>query len=207
MGGHKAGEIASSMAVDIVSAKFSSKRDELNQEDRIISLIKESIEDANKAIYLKSHNNEDYSGMGTTITMAYIFENKIYIGHVGDSRAYFIKDYDIEQITEDHSLINELLKNGSITKEEAKKHPQRNMITRAVGTSYNIEMDIITKEYEKDDILLICSDGLSNMVSDDEIKRWLKKESDMKILCEKLILTAKDNGGLDNITIIAIKFE
>lgn len=207
MGGHKAGEIASSMVVDIIKEKFLEEHDNLKEESYIVSIIKESIKDANDIIYLKSLEDPKYSGMGTTITLAYVFENKVYIGHVGDSRAYFYDEKGIVQITEDHSLINELLKNGSITLEEAKNHPQRNMITRAVGTSCSIEMDIISKSYEKDNILLICSDGLSSMVSDKEINNWLKKEKDMKTLCEKLVLASKDNGGLDNISVVAIKFE
>lgn len=206
MGGHKAGEVASTMARNIIENNFSEAKDELLNVDMIIHLIKSSIEEANIKIYLKSLEDEKYKGMGTTITLAYIFKDKICIGHVGDSRAYLISKGDIFQITEDHSFVNELLKTGSITKEEAKTHPKRNMITRAVGSSSIIEMDLIIKEYDKSDILLLCSDGLSNMLKEFEIKDVFIGENDIQKACETLVAMANNKGGFDNITIVAIKF-
>lgn len=206
MGGHKAGEVASIMARSIIEGNFLNAKEKLSNEDTIIRLIKKSIEEANTKIYLKSLEDEKYKGMGTTITLAYVFENKVYIGHVGDSRAYLVRDKDIFQITEDHSFVNELLKTGSITKEEAKNHPKRNMITRAVGSSSIIEMDLIIKEYYKDDILFLCSDGLSNMLKEFEIKDVFIKEEDIQKACETLATMANSRGGFDNITIVAIKF-
>ncbi len=206
MGGHKAGEVASTMARNIIENNFSEAKDELLNEDIIIHLIKSSIEEANIKIYLKSLEDEKYKGMGTTITLAYIFKDKICIGHVGDSRAYLIRNGDILQITEDHSFVNELLKTGSITKEEAKTHPKRNMITRAVGSSSIIEMDLIIKEYDKNDILLLCSDGLSNMLKEFEIKDVFIGENDIQKACETLATMANNKGGFDNITVVAIKF-
>ena len=169
-------------------------------------MIKESIEEANTKIYLKSLQDEKYKGMGTTITLAYIFKDKICIGHVGDSRAYLIREGNICQITEDHSFVNELLKTGSITKEEAKIHPKRNMITRAVGSSSIIEMDLIIRECNKNDILLLCSDGLSNMLKEFEIRDVFMGENDVQKACETLATMANNKGGFDNITIVAIKF-
>ncbi len=206
MGGHKAGEVASIMARSIIEGNFLNAKEKLLNEDTIVRLIKKSIEEANTKIYLKSLENEKYKGMGTTITLAYVFENKVYIGHVGDSRAYLVRDKDIFQITEDHSFVNELLKTGSITKEEAKNHPKRNMITRAVGSRSIIEMDLIIKEYYKDDILFLCSDGLSNMLKEFEIKDVFIKEEDIQKACETLATMANNRGGYDNITIVAIKF-
>ncbi len=127
------------------------------------------------------------------------------IGHVGDSRAYIIRDKHIIQITEDHSYINELLKNGTITLEEAKSHPKKNMITRALGASSIVEVDLIQKKYKKNDILLICSDGLFNMLNEDEICEVFKKESSMKTCTKTLIDMANEKGGFDNITVIAVK--
>lgn len=207
MGGHKAGEIASSMAIDIIEKNFTNLKNKSIDEDKIIKLIKKSIEEANTKIYLKSIGNKQLKGMGTTITLAYILKNKIYLGHVGDSRAYLIKDEDIYQITEDHSFVNELLKSGSITKEEAKTHPKKNMITRAVGSSSIIEMDLMVKKYDKNDILILCSDGLTNMVTDSEILETLKSEYDVQKSCEILVDLANDNGGRDNITVVAIKLD
>lgn len=206
MGGHKAGEVASTMAMAIIENNFIEAKDNLTNEDTIIKLIKKSIEEANTKIYLKSLEIKEYEGMGTTITLAYIIGDKICIGHVGDSRAYLIEDDKITQITEDHSYVNELLRTGSITKEEAKSHPKRNMITRAVGSSSIIEMDLIVKEYNKNDILLLCSDGLSNMLKEFEIYEVLKTQKDMQKACETLATMANNKGGLDNITAVSIKF-
>ncbi|MBU5426482.1 Stp1/IreP family PP2C-type Ser/Thr phosphatase [Tissierella pigra] len=206
MGGHNAGEVASGMAMNIIEKRFLESKDELKDENMVIKLIKKLIEEANTKIYLKSLENEKYKGMGTTITLSYIFNEKICIGHVGDSRAYLIRDREMLQITEDHSFVNELLKTGSITKEEAKTHPKRNMITRAVGTSSIIEMDLIIKEYTKDDILILCSDGLFNMLKEFEIKDVFIEEKDIQKACDTLATMANNRGGLDNITVLAIKF-
>ena len=206
MGGHKAGEMASTMARDIIQTNFMGNKIKLDEENNILKMIKSSIEEANTKIYLKSLEDEEFKGMGTTIILAYIFENQIYIGHVGDSRAYLIRDKEITQITEDHSYVNQLLKTGSITKKEAKNHPKRNMITRAVGSSSIIEIDLIAKESNQDDILLLCSDGLTNMVGDNQILKSFKNNEDVQESCDELVKLANDKGGIDNITVIAIKF-
>lgn len=205
MGGHRSGEVASAMAMEIIKNKFSLSEDTLNKKKNILETIKNSIELANTKIYLKSIENKSFTGMGTTITLGYIFSNKIFIGHVGDSRAYLIRDNKINQITEDHSYVNELLKLGSITIEEARNHPKKNMITRAVGSSSKISMDLIVKEYKKDDILLLCSDGLFNMLEDNEINEVFNREKDMQKACETLAKEANKKGGLDNITLVSIK--
>lgn len=205
MGGHNAGEIASKMAVDIIKKYFSENKEDLKDKDKLFAIIESSIKEANRQIYKTSKECKIFSGMGTTITLAYILKDNVYIGHVGDSRAYFIRDNTISQITEDHSLVQELVRNGSITIEEGKTHPQRNMITRAAGTSKDIEVDIIKREFNNKDILFICSDGLSNMVSDSEILDIFNRTSSIKKACEGLINQAKSNGGKDNITIIAIR--
>lgn len=206
MGGHNAGEIASSIAVEAIKEKFMETRENLQSKDSIIKTIKDSVFEANKKIYFKALSTPECSGMGTTLTMSYIFDNEIYIGHIGDSRAYYISDSDIDQLTEDDSLVNELIKNGSITIEEAKNHPQRNVITKALGTSIDIEVDIQTIKYKIGDILIICSDGLSNMVKEDKVFDIIKSEEDVSLACQSLIDLAKKNGGSDNITLIIIKF-
>lgn len=206
MGGHKAGKLASSMARDIIQSNFNKEEKDLDNEKSILKKIKTSIEEANTKIYLKSMEDEEFKGMGTTVTMAYIFKDKICLGHVGDSRAYLIRNKEISQITEDHSYVNQLLKMGSITKKEAKTHPKRNMITRAVGSSSIIEIDLITKKWDKNDILILCSDGLTNMVKDTQILQTFKDGDPVQESCENLVKLANNKGGLDNITIIAIKF-
>lgn len=207
MGGHKAGEIASKMAVDIISSDLEKDLSSLELDDNsIIGRIQSSIGNANKKIYNESLKDEKFSGMGTTVTLAYKNNEKIFIGHVGDSRAYLLRKDNLSQLTKDHSLVEELIRNGSISREEAKLHPQRNIITRAVGTSQEIEADIIVKEKLKDDILLLCTDGLSNMLMDEEIKEYLLVNENMQKLCEELVRLANEKGGFDNITVLAIKF-
>ena len=207
MGGHKCGEIASSMALDIVKKQFLNFDEKAKSKDDVLKLIKHSIEEANIKIYLKSLEMEECQGMGTTMTLAYIYKENILLGHVGDSRAYIIENSHIRQLTEDHSYINELLKNGTITPEEAKTHPKKNMITRAVGSSSNLEIDLIEKKYNVGDILLLCSDGLFNMLDEEDIKQVFNREDNMQNACEILTTMANEKGGLDNITVVAIKFD
>lgn len=206
MGGHKAGEVASNMAVEIVKDFFIEKKEELkkNKVD-ILKFIRSAVEKANTIIYKKSIENDEFHGMGTTITMAYIFENKLYIGHVGDSRAYLLRNNKFIQITEDHSLVAEMVKKGSISEEEAECHPQRNIITRAIGTDDEVITDIIVEDIYKDDILLLCTDGLTNMMNDDEIKEILINKIDLQKNCNSLVKKANRLGGIDNVTVIAIK--
>lgn len=207
MGGHKAGEVASRMAIEIISKKLIESLKNLILDDKgIQDLIKESIFLANEEIYQKSLEDEKFSGMGTTVILAYVTDNKIFIGHVGDSRAYLLREGVLHQITQDHTLVEELIKNGSISREEAKHHPQRNIITRAVGTSKNIDLDLIIEQKYKDDILLLCSDGLTNMLKDEEIRESLLTNKDIQIACEDLIRLSNDRGGYDNITVLAVKF-
>lgn len=207
MGGHKAGEIASNMAVEIISSNLEEDLNSLELDDSSIKVwIQNSMNKANKEIFDKSLKDEKFSGMGTTVTLAYTNNQKIFIGHVGDSRAYLFRKGVLSQMTKDHSLVEELIRNGSISKEEAKLHPQRNIITRAVGTSNDIEADLIVKEKLKDDILLLCTDGLTNMLMDEEIKEYLLINEDMQKVCEELVRLANEKGGFDNITVLAIKF-
>lgn len=207
MGGHKAGEIASNLAIEIISDNFSkSSNSEHMEEDDIKDKIFSSIDEANDKIYKKAMEEENCSGMGTTVTLAYIANKNLYIGHVGDSRAYIFKDGNLSQVTEDHSLVEELIKNGSISKEEARHHPQRNIITRAVGTSKKIVADLITLPKNKTEILLLCTDGLTNMLDDEEIKKSLINSENMQQVCEDLVQLSNDKGGYDNITVLAVKF-
>jgi len=210
MGGHKAGEIASRMAVEIISSSFldqikgsSSEMDD----DSIINAIRNSIYKANDEIYRKSSEVEEYSGMGTTVTMAYENNGKFFIGHVGDSRAYLLRDNQLWQMTKDHSLVEELIKNGSITREEARFHPQKNIITRALGIDKEVEIDLIVKEKLKDDILILCTDGLTNMLNDDEIKELLISSDNMQKACDFMVQLSNEKGGLDNISVVAVKFK
>lgn len=205
MGGHKAGEIASKMAKDIIVNNFELREDSLKDKLDITRFIKSSIEETNTKIYLKASRNKEYKGMGTTLTMSYIEDNTVYLGHVGDSRAYIIRDGKINQLTEDHSYVNQLLKTGTITKEEAKNHPNKNMITKAVGSSSILEVDLIEFKFKEDDILILSTDGLTNMVSDLEILEYFNKNIPIQKTCEELVKRANFKGGQDNISIVAVK--
>lgn len=206
MGGHKAGEVASKMAVDVIVKVFTEADiNKLDREDVIIDTIRRAIVEANNVIFQKSIEDLECNGMGTTITIAYLLNNKLIIGHIGDSRAYSIKDNELKQETEDHSLVAQLVKNGSITAKEAQFHPQKNIITRAVGTSKSIDIDIVIAEVKKDDIILLCTDGLTNMVEESEIKNIISSNENMQSACDNLVKKANELGGIDNITVIAVK--
>jgi serine/threonine protein phosphatase PrpC len=206
MGGHKAGEVASYIAVDTIEKLFIQNKSLLTKGKLDIqNFITNSVSEANKRIYEKAISEEKYNGMGTTITAAYIINNDLFIGHIGDSRAYLLRDEKMIQLTEDHSLVAQLVKNGTISKKEAQNHPQRNMITRALGTEKNIELDIEYRELEKNDILLLCTDGLTNLVDEDKIKHVLILNNDIQVACHTLVEMANELGGFDNITVLAVK--
>ncbi|EOD01319.1 Stp1/IreP family PP2C-type Ser/Thr phosphatase [Caldisalinibacter kiritimatiensis] len=205
MGGHNAGEVASAIAVDSVKQIFNSKKNIFkNGETEVSKFIKLALIEANTKIYNKAKEIEDCKGMGTTITLAYILDNHIHIGHIGDSRAYLLTDGELIQLTQDHSLVAELVRNGSISEEEAENHPQKNIITRALGTDENIEVDIITREVKENDKILLCTDGLTNMVCDEKIKEVLVNTDDLQNASDTLVNIANESGGYDNTTVILI---
>lgn len=204
MGGYSGGEYASQTAVDTVVKIFKENYKKIEKDTDVINLIEESINKSNSSIHSKSLNEENLKGMGTTLIVLYIFAGHLYIGHVGDSRLYYIDD-SITQLTDDHSLVNELIKNGEISKEEARNHPQKNLITRAVGTNYIVKPDILRYNYTPNDYVLICSDGLVNMVCEEEIYKIIKSSENLKNINKLLIEEANNNGGKDNITTIVIK--
>lgn len=206
MGGHNAGDVASNMTVDLVKEGFLEKIDSLNSPRKIKNVIVGILEYANETIYRKSIEELTCEGMGTTVVLAYYFQNKMYIGHAGDSRAYIIRDKTIRQITDDHTLVNELVKEGSITESQASNHPQRNMITRALGTSEDIEIDINIVDFNDKDILVLCSDGLYNMVHEEVILETLMKNENLDDKVKDLVDMANMNGGSDNISVVVAKF-
>lgn len=206
MGGHNAGEVASNVAINSIKNFMEKNMDKYmdKEEEVVCKMLKKAILEANHQIFLKAKEEEACQGMGTTLTVVLIL-SKVYVGHVGDSRAYVIQNDDILQITEDHSLVAELVRNGSISENEAKNHPQRNMITRALGTDENVTIDIYTLDLKKDDIIVLCTDGLSNVIETHEIKNTMIDCHNMQYACEHLVALANERGGHDNITVIAIK--
>lgn len=205
MGGHKAGEIASKMAVELsvkyISENFYQYR---AQEHGIAKLINEAILRANHAIFEKSMSDSEFEGMGSTLTIAVIDDDNIYIGHVGDSRAYIVKEENIYQITSDHSYVEQLIQNGTITREEAENHPQKNVITKAMGSDLIVEADIIIRAFQKNDKLLLCTDGLTNHLKNEQILEIIQSNESCQDTAEKLVESANDLGGTDNITAIII---
>ena len=199
MGGHKAGDYASREATKIIVESI-----ENSQESSPVKLIRTAIELANKSLLEKAKESEDYTGMGTTMVVATITEECLYVANVGDSRLYIIND-EITQITKDHSLVEEMVRLGGIDEEAAKYHPKKNVITRAVGGAEEIEIDFFEIKLMPQDVILMCSDGLTNMIDDEEIKLIIKKQRDVIEKAEELVNAANQNGGRDNITVTIIE--
>lgn len=202
MGGHNSGEIASKMACDIIKQYIIANFDPNMDYMEIAELIRTSFITANFEIYDASSGKEN-SGMGTTATLALVYEGKLIIAHVGDSRCYKITGDKIEQLTEDHSFVGELLRMGKISEDDARFHPNKNVITRAIGTEKTLKVDINVLKYNYEEILL-CSDGLSNMLSDEQIKEFAK-EDDLKKSLQNMVDLANKKGGFDNITVVAFR--
>ena len=204
MGGYNGGEVASKLATMTVKSYIESNFAKVSYDkEEILKLIKSAIEYANMVVYEKSKEVEELEGMGTTIEVCLIYNNKAYIGHLGDSRIYRIRKEFIRKLTTDHSYVQKLVKDGTISQEEANHHPKKNMLTKALGCSVFVEPDVTVKGFIKDDIILICSDGLTNMVSDSEIYRIVKQYS--RTAANELVKKANSAGGYDNITVIIIK--
>lgn len=209
MGGHNAGEVASRMAVTEIN-KFIEKN--LNRQEYYSlkdyeDLIKEAFLHANEEVYKKSMDSKECVGMGTTLTAVLIIEYNMIIGHVGDSRVYIIRNESMKRITSDHSYVAELIKNGTIKPEEANKHPQKNLITRAIGTGESIDVDINVLDIKNGDYILMCTDGLSNMLNEDEILNVVKSDKKIEERCSELIDLANNKGGYDNITVIVVEVD
>ena len=205
MGGYTGGEIASMLAcksaAEYIKEKFDDTAD-YKKED-IMKIIKASMIYANKMVFEKSQEEKELEQMGTTLEICLIYNGRAYIGHIGDSRIYRIRQEIMRKITVDHSYVQKLIKDGKITKEEAIHHPKKNMLMKALGCEEEIEPDIMVKNFYPEDIILICSDGLTNMIAEQEIYNIIV--ADIENACTNLIKKAKELGGLDNITAIIIK--
>jgi serine/threonine protein phosphatase PrpC len=198
MGGAQAGEVASRLA----TAALKEGQADAGGEQRISDLIQA----ANRRVYDRSSSDPNTSGMGTTITVALVEDDHVAFGHVGDSRAYLIRDASMEQLTEDHSLVNELLKTGRLSREEAETHPQRSVITRALGTDPDVDVDTFSVRAENGDLFLLCSDGLTDMVSEESILDVVERHRhDIDGALRALVKEANRGGGQDNITVVAFE--
>ncbi|MDD2435598.1 MAG: Stp1/IreP family PP2C-type Ser/Thr phosphatase [Bacilli bacterium] len=199
MGGHRGGEIASDIAVSHISDNFM-ELDKIGTKEEAINWLKEIVSAANLKIYQYTNENAESVGMGTTIVLALLTKDYLLFGNIGDSSGYVIKDNHIHKITNDHTLVDLLVKSGKLSAEEAKNHPRKNVLMRALGANTKVEMDIFDVETDIDGILL-CSDGLTNMLTDDQIMKVLSEKLPIDDKVKKLVYKSNNRGGTDNISI------
>ncbi len=205
MGGYTGGEIASRLAC-MSAAKYIQDNFQDNKQyvkEEIMPIIKDAMMFANRIVYEKSREEKELEQMGTTLEICLIYNNRVFIGHIGDSRIYRIRQEIMRKLTVDHSYVQKLVKDGTITKEEAIYHPKKNMLMKALGCEEDISPDIMVKNFNPGDVILICSDGLTNMIAEQEIYNII--QADVENACVNLIKKAKELGGTDNITVILIK--
>lgn len=203
--GYEGGEIASRLAIDAAKRYIENHFDLIPDYNRetILKLIRDSMEYANKIVFDVAKQSEDLKSMGTTLEVCLIYNNRAYIGHIGDSRIYRIRDKFIRKLTTDHSYVETLVKDGTITKEEAKHHPKKNMLMKALGCLEFAEPDVMVKNFQKDDIIVMTSDGLTNMVEENKIYETIINNFENSD--EMLVNMANNAGGVDNITVVIIK--
>ena len=201
MGGHNGGEVASQIVIETIKACLEGKSpSKLSLND-----LKKALSLANKKVWEKACRDSSLKGMGSTATLVVIAGNQAFIGHVGDSRAYLFREGVLEQLTKDHSYVQILVESGYITPEEALHHPHRNIITRAVGTENDVDADVLSLQLQKRDVLLLCSDGLNNVVTDPQIADILKRG--IPEAADKLIGASLDAGGPDNISVVIAQLD
>ena len=196
MGGHKGGEVASTSARDDLLRELEGKTPS-------VAALSGAIEEVNRQIYHQQEHDDALTGMGTTLSVLWMSDNFVYIGHVGDSRVYLLRDGEFKQMTLDHSLVEQLVREGVLTEEEAQNHPMRNIITRAIGTDESVEVDVVVEERRKGDLWLACSDGLHGLVDDRQMRDALRQYAPEKA-AYVLLKAALDAGGRDNVTLVIV---
>ena len=196
MGGHKGGEVASTSARDDLLRELEGKTPS-------VATLSGAIEEVNRQIYHQQEHDDALTGMGTTLSVLWMSDNFVYIGHVGDSRVYLLRDGEFKQMTLDHSLVEQLVREGVLTEEEAQNHPMRNIITRAIGTDESVEVDVVVEERRKGDLWLACSDGLHGLVDDRQMRDALRQYAPEKA-ADVLLKAALDAGGRDNVTLVIV---
>ena len=196
MGGHKGGEVASTSARDDLLRELEGKTPS-------VAALSSAIAEVNRQIYHQQEHDDALTGMGTTLSVLWMSDNFVYIGHVGDSRVYLLRDGEFKQMTLDHSLVEQLVREGVLTEEEAQNHPMRNIITRAIGTDESVEVDVVVEERRKGDLWLACSDGLHGLVDDRQMRDALRQYAPEKA-ADVLLKAALDAGGRDNVTLVIV---
>lgn len=210
MGGHNAGEVASEMAVRLTASAIGRALAEMRPDDRgrerIERLIVAEVKRTNATIYQAARRNPRYSGMGTTLVIALWYDDRVTVGHVGDSRLYRLRGEALEQMTRDHSVVQEQIDRGVIAREEARYSPDRNLVTRALGVDFEVEPEVHTYPVQPRDLYLLCSDGLPEMLEDEEIRLTLVSlKGDLALAADRLVEQANDHGGRDNVSVILVR--
>jgi serine/threonine protein phosphatase PrpC len=203
MGGHRAGDVASKMAIDAFE-KYWGETDSIQTPDEAENWLNRHIQLVNGLIYRHSKENVECEGMGTTLVLTMCLDEFITIAHIGDSRCYIVENNQILLATEDHSLVNELVRSGQISKEDAEYHPRKNVLLRALGTDLSVQVDIKTLTSDDLECLLLCSDGLSNKITNDDMLREIHKDVSLEEKGAALVSLANENGGEDNITLVLV---
>lgn len=202
MGGHRAGDVASHDTVEELGSKWQAS--DIADSEKAAQWLIQHIQEQNTTIFERGQANPDLNGMGTTLEAVALFDDQFTLAHVGDSRTYLLRDKELIQLTEDHSLVNILVKTGEITKEMAANHPRRNVVTRSIGMPGAVEVDVVTHFSASQDRLILCSDGLTNMVDEQTIQTYIETSSSLEEAVQRLITAANENGGVDNITVLLI---
>ncbi|GFN24012.1 MAG: Stp1/IreP family PP2C-type Ser/Thr phosphatase [Thermoanaerobacteraceae bacterium] len=202
MGGHQAGEVASALALRALGEKIK----EHYRGDPLVHLVS-AVRFANRVVYSSALSRREYRGMGTTLTVAWVIDDKVLLAHVGDSRAYLFRDGQLQVLTHDHSYVGELVRSGGLTQEEARLHPHRNILTRALGTEDEVEVDGKVVSLMEGDLLLLCTDGLPEVVRDEEIAFTVGQGGTLREILENLLALALNRGGPDNITVVLAAYD
>jgi protein phosphatase len=204
MGGHQAGDVASQMARDSMLTHWEQMTEFLSPV-HAEKWLQETVSKVNETIYMHALDNPKCEGMGTTLVAVVCSNEFVTFSNVGDSRVYIFEDNLLKQMTEDHSLVGELVRSGQLSQEEADHHPRKNVLMRALGTDKTIEVDVATVSWKDTSLLLLCTDGLTNMLTDNDIMAHLSQETDLSTICDNLITDANDSGGEDNISISLVR--
>ncbi|GAB3793740.1 Stp1/IreP family PP2C-type Ser/Thr phosphatase [Virgibacillus kimchii] len=206
MGGHQAGDVASQMAIYLMEEKWE-QQSELHSPEEAEKFLSTVVSQMNHSIYSYGLEKPECEGMGTTVVITICTHEFVTIAHIGDSRCYMLGDSRFTQLTEDHSLVNELVRSGQISKDAAEQHPRKNVLLKALGTEEHITSDLESVSWEQGNKLLLCSDGLTNKLSDEELKELLSSEMELREIGENMIELANDRGGEDNISLILIHYD
>ncbi|KGX93216.1 protein phosphatase [Pontibacillus halophilus JSM 076056 = DSM 19796] len=206
MGGHRAGDVASSLAASSLHKKWL-ESSLITTPDEAEAWLKEQVQAINREIFEYAKEHEECEGMGTTVVAAICTNEFVSVAHIGDSRCYLKTEFGFKQVTEDHSLVNELVKSGQISRQDAEHHPRKNVLLRALGTESDISVDVKTMVWEEGNTLLLCSDGLSNKVSDEELHEFVQTPLSVEEAAERLVTIANERGGEDNISLVIVHYD